>query len=322
MGHSRNRKHLCVIISGPTGAGKSAIACIIAEKLSGEIINADSRQFFSEISIGTAKPSPEIIDRIPHHLIGFLSIKDDFTVFDFRERVEAIIPGIWQRGNVPLITGGSGFYIRSLVKGIFDLPESSKNRLKEIRLSLESKTTDELYRQLALIDPCITVKLHANDRVRIRRALEIWHATGRPMSCWQAEARPARFLKECELFHFVVCPARSKLYQRIDARTEEMFAAGWVNEVRGLLNQGLGEYLRARAPIGYPEIADYLELGGRYQQLVEDVKRKTRNYAKRQISWFRKEEKCIWLSPQDETPEMIAHIILEYLREAYFATAG
>jgi len=304
------RKKPLVIIAGPTGTGKSAVACALAAGIRGEIINADSRQFYQETSIGTAMPSREALQQVPHHLVGFLSLKNGFTAFDFRQRVEKLVPEIWGRNRTPLLVGGSGLYIRALLKGIFDLPAEMKRDQRVVRARLEMKTTPELHSELSGVDPDLCPKLHANDRVRIRRALEIWHLTDRKMSAWQTEAKPAGFLARTELHYFILSPERAVLYRNLDARTEAMFAAGWVEEVRSLCAHGFEADLREKAPIGYREIADHIAGKLAYEDLVTGVKQKMRNYAKRQLTWFRREEGTVWLQTEDETPETVARRIL------------
>ncbi|MCM8815454.1 MAG: tRNA (adenosine(37)-N6)-dimethylallyltransferase MiaA, partial [Candidatus Omnitrophica bacterium] len=295
-------ENLFIILSGPTGTGKSSIAVELAKLIPSEIINADSRQFYIEISKGTAKPSEEALKIVPHHLYSFLSLKESFTVFDFREILEKLVPQIWKRKKAVILVGGSGLYIRALLKGIFDFPEEKKNMQKEIRKKFCDQETEKLYEKLKEIDPACASKIHPNDRVRITRALEVWLVSGIPMSQWQKKAQPASFIKDAKVVYWILNMDRGKLYNILDLRTEKMLESGWVEEVKEIIESGLSGHLKEKAPIGYIELCDFHQGRKNWKETVEIIKRKTRNYARRQITWFRKENGAEWIDISDIPP--------------------
>ncbi|MCM8759316.1 MAG: tRNA (adenosine(37)-N6)-dimethylallyltransferase MiaA [Candidatus Omnitrophica bacterium] len=288
-------ENLFIILSGPTGTGKSAIALELAKTIPAEIINADSRQFYREINVGTAKPSLEAFQQVPHHLYSFLSLKDDFSVFDFRKILEKLVPQIWKRKKAAILVGGSGLYIRVLLKGIFDFPEEKKEDQKEIRKILLKEKTENLYKKLKQVDPEATEKIHPNDKIRIVRALEVWLITGIPMSQWQQQAEPADFIKRAQVRYWILNMERDKLYHILDMRTEKMLEGGWLEEVKRIVEDGLKDYLKEKAPIGYIELCDFLDGKMDWNKTIETIKKKTKNYARRQLTWFRKEKEAHWI---------------------------
>ncbi len=281
------------IIAGPTGSGKTQAGFHLASSIKGEIINADSRQFYKEITKGTAKPSKTLLDSIPHHFIDFISIKEQFTVFDFKKEAEKIILDIQQKENIPIIVGGSGLYIRILLNGIFLMPQEMKDKQKIVREQLKEKTTEQLYKELLNINP--EIKIHSNDRIRIIRALEVWTLTGEPITSLWNKTEKSSIISESKIYYFILNPERENLYSRINERVDKMLDSGWIEEVKKLCHEGFTEDLRIKAPIGYPQIIDYLEGKCFIQDLPEIIKKKTRNYARKQLTWFRK-EKGIWLN--------------------------
>ncbi len=299
-----------IIIGGPTACGKSTIAFQIAKKINGEIISADSRQFYKEINIGTDKLPLWMREEIPHHMVDILSLREDFNIYNFSKKVFKIIKEIFQREKIPLIVGGSGLYLRSLIDGIFDIPEELKEKQKEIRELLEKRKTEQLYTELKKVDPEAAKKIHQNDRRRIRRALEVYYLIGKPISLLQKN-KPRETLKDYgELFYFILSRPRDILYRKISERVEKMFKEGWIEEVKKLKEKGYEQLLREKGPIGYSEILDFLE--GKLD--IESTKRliikKTKNFARRQLTWFRK-EKGIWIEVRNEreTVEKIINIL-------------
>lgn len=283
-----------LVIGGPTGIGKSAVAYSVAKEISGEIISADSRQFYREINIGTDKVPLWMRKGVPHHLIDFLSLKDDFDVYKFAKLAHEKTEDIRKRDKVPVVVGGSGLYLRSLVKGIFTVPDGCREKQQEIRRALEEKTTEILYRELQEIDPPLKEAIHRNDRKRIRRALEVYCLTGKPMSYWQKQKPETVFGGTCNMKYFILTRDRKEMYERIEQRVDKMFEDGWVDEVEKLREKGCVAYLRDKAPIGYMEILEYLDGKCNIEELKADIKQKTRNFAKKQLTWFRKEN-GIWL---------------------------
>lgn len=301
-------KRKAVIIGGPTGVGKSSVAFSVAEKADGEIISADSMQFYRETAIGTDKPPAWMREKIPHHLVDFLSLKDDFDVYEFAEAAAEKADDILARKKLPVIAGGSGLYLRILTKGIFTISGADKEKQKKVRETLEKKTTEELYKELEAGDPAILDSLHKNDRKRIRRALEVYHLTGRPMSFWQEQKTESAFGGETDVKYFILTRNREEMYNRIDCRVDKMFEAGWIEEVKRLKEEGFAGYLKSKAPIGYVEILEYLEGRLTLEELKSGIKQKTRNFAKKQLTWFRREE-GFWIEMDDGGEKAVEEIL-------------
>ncbi len=306
-------ENLFLIIAGPTGTGKSSIAVELCRILSGEIINADSRQFYKEINAGTAKPAESLMKQIPHHLYSFITLRENFTVFDYRQHLEKIVSEIWSRKKAAVLVGGSGFYIRSILKGIFDFPEEKKSIQNDIRKKLANKNFSELYEELKNIDPILAEKIHPHDRLRIIRGLEVWMITGKPMSDWQKQARPASFISEAFVKYWVINLPRDVLYNRLDLRTEAMLECGWLDEVKTLIKTGFKNYLKEKAPIGYIELCEFLDGVRNWDETVEIIKRRTRNYARQQITWF-KREKAEWVDVLNRHPSEIANQLINSIK--------
>jgi tRNA dimethylallyltransferase len=307
-----------LIIAGPTGTGKSSVALELAKIIPSEIINADSRQFYKEINIGAAKPPETAFQQVVHHLYGFISLKENFTVFDFRKELEKLVPEIWNRKKAVIVVGGSGLYIRAVMKGIFDFPAEKKAIQNEIRKKLLNYETGKLYQELKQVDCECASKIHPNDRRRIVRALEVYHLTGLPMSTWQKQAKPASFIQDAIVKYWILNMQREKLYSRLDLRVEAMLESGWLDEVKNLVDAGLKQYLEEKAPIGYIELCDYIEGKISYDYAVEIIKRKTRNYARRQLTWFRKEKDAEWIDVTTTHPEDVAMMLAEEIKKHTF----
>ncbi len=301
-------KRKAVIIGGPTGVGKSSVAFSVAEKTGGEIISADSMQFYRETGIGTDKPPAWMREKIPHHLMDFLSLKDDFDVYGFAEAAAEKAEDILGRNKLPVIAGGSGLYIRILTKGIFTIPGADREKQKNIRENLESKKTEELYGELEKADPAILGALHKNDRKRIRRALEVFLLTGKTMSFWQKQKTESAFAGGKDVKYFILTRDREEMYNRIECRVDRMFEAGWIEEVERLKEEGLAGYLKSKAPIGYVEILEYLEGRLTLEELKSCIKQKTRNFAKKQLTWFRRED-GIWIEMDDDGEKAVKEIL-------------
>ncbi len=295
------------VIGGPTGIGKSSVAYRVAKEINGEIVSADSKQFYREINIGTDKVPLWMRKEVPHHLIDFLSLEDDFDVYRFTELAHGKIREIESRNRIPVIVGGSGLYLRSLMRGIFTVPDGDREKQKEVRRELEEKTTENLYREMLDIDPALKENIHPNDRKRIRRALEVYHLTGKRMSFWQKQ-EPETVLGEEERFYFILFRERQEMYERIEKRIDAMFEDGWVDEVRQLKEKGFSSYLRDKAPIGYMEIIDYLDGRLGIEELKAGIKQKTRNFARKQLTWFRREDGA-WLQLHGDGSSAVDEIL-------------
>ncbi|MGB9677934.1 MAG: tRNA (adenosine(37)-N6)-dimethylallyltransferase MiaA [Candidatus Ratteibacteria bacterium] len=279
-----------IVIGGPTASGKTEISFRISKILNGEIISCDTRQFYKEINIGTDKPSEEMMKEIPHYFVNFLSLKEEFDVYKYSKLVMDKLEDILSRDKIPLIVGGSGFYIRILLEGLFSIPDELKNKQKEIREKLEKEKTEILYNRLKEIDPEISKKIHPNDRYRIKRAIEIYELTGKNMTYWQNQKTEFTLKDKGDVYYFILMRDRNLIYERIERRVEKMFENGWIEEVKDLKEKGLEKYLRLKAPIGYNEILDYLDNKIDFEELKKLIIKKTKDYARKQIIWFRKEK--------------------------------
>ncbi|MCM8820908.1 MAG: tRNA (adenosine(37)-N6)-dimethylallyltransferase MiaA [Candidatus Omnitrophica bacterium] len=313
MGMATKSKKRLLVIGGPTSTGKSDIAYNVALKINGEIISADSMQFYREINVGTDKVPLWMRERVPHHLIDFLSICDDFDVYQFIKLATGEIDEILRREKIPIVVGGSGLYLRCLLKGIFYIPDGMKEKQKDIRDKLENENTEILYQTLQKVDHSTAKVLHPNDRKRIRRALEVYYLTGKQMSLLQKERSPI-IPEDIKIHYYILTRDRKEMYNRIDERVEKMFESGWIEEVRDLRKQGYEEYLRLKAPIGYKEILEYLD--GKYtmDELKAMVKKRTKNLARRQLTWFRKED-GIWIEIKGDGEDAVSEIVKNFKGE-------
>ncbi|QWV96611.1 tRNA (adenosine(37)-N6)-dimethylallyltransferase MiaA [Geomonas nitrogeniifigens] len=292
-----------LVVGGPTGSGKSDLALKLAEQIDAEIVNADSMQIYRGLDIGTAKPSPEELARVPHHLIDIVSPDQDFTASDFRREASAAIEDIDRRGKRAIVVGGTGLYLRALLEGLVDSPTGDP----QLRRQFDDIPGDELLRRLADVDPETAARLHPNDRVRLVRALEVYTQTGRPISAFRAEhgfsGDHYRALK------LAISVDRAELYRRIDARVERMLEKGLVEEVRKLLLQGYSRELKSMRSIGYKEVTACLAGEMTLDEAVTLIKRDSRRYAKRQMTWFGRENDIYWLEYPAGFASILVHVI-------------
>jgi tRNA dimethylallyltransferase len=289
-------KKKVIVLAGPTGVGKTAFAIDVAEALGGEIISADSMQVYRGMDIGTAKANPHERAQVPHHLIDIRHIKESFNVVDFYYEARHCCQIVHGRDNVPIITGGSGFYIHSLLYG----PPSGPPSVPELRKSLEDEMeklgSEVLFERLREMDPHYANTITRNDKQKIVRALEIMTLTGKKVSklSWKGRRKPQNYDFRCWFLH----RPKEHLYKRIENRCEHMLAAGFLDEVHMLVKEGLQENSSASQAIGYRQALDYFKTPGSkedYQKFVESFKQASRNYAKRQLTWFRREPMFRWL---------------------------
>jgi tRNA dimethylallyltransferase len=295
-----------VVICGPTASGKTALALDLAARFAMEIISADSRQVYRGMNIGTAKPTPEELARVPHHLIDVVGPEEPFTAADFSHLGWEAIHDIRARGRLPLLVGGTGLYIRALTVGLLDAP----SECREIRRELLEKEVvggeGTLHRLLRETDPVLAARLHPRDRVRIVRALEVYRLTGNRLSELQENhgfsERPFRLL------NIGLSADREELYRRIDLRVEKMIAEGLIEEVQNLLTNGFSPGLKALQTIGYRESILYLQGEVDLAETVFQIQRNTRRYSKRQLTWFRKDTSIIWVDSLRESARIQALI--------------
>jgi len=281
-------------IAGPTASGKTALAVELALRLGGEVINFDSVQIYRCIQIATAKPTEEERRGVPHHLIDYVDPHRNYTAADWAADAAKAIAEIEARGRIPILVGGTGFYLRTLRQPLFESPktdEGLRRRLREIR---ERRGPEHLHRMLLRIDQDAAEKLSARDYPRVMRALEVYFQTGEAISKRQPNrADPPEFADRIRLF--VLNPPREELYDKINRRTEEHFAAGLVNEVERLLAEGIPASSNALGAHGYRRVCEFLRGERTLESSVEKTKQDVRNYAKRQLTWFRGEPDAVWL---------------------------
>nr|WP_243167568.1 MULTISPECIES: tRNA (adenosine(37)-N6)-dimethylallyltransferase MiaA [Lachnospiraceae] len=305
-----------IILTGPTAVGKTKLSIELAKAVNGEIISADSMQVYRRMDIGSAKIKKEEMGGIPHHLIDVLDPEEDFNVVRFQELAKAAMKEIWRRGRIPIVTGGTGFYIQAL---LYDIDFTENEEGTELRERLEALANEEgperFHKRLAAVDPKAAEEIHAHNVKRVIRALEYYEQTGQRISAHNEKQRekesPYRFA------YFVLNDERERLYGRIDARVDEMMKEGLVAEVEALQKEGCRRGMVSMQGLGYKEILDYLDGEQSLEEAVRILKRDTRHFAKRQLTWFRRERNVIWVLKQDFSykDENILAFMLEILRE-------
>ncbi len=285
-----------VVLTGPTAVGKTDISIEVAQQLPGEIVSCDSMQVYKYMDIGTAKPSISERETVPHHLIDVVTPDMDFNVARFQELAEAAISDIASRGRIPILVGGTGLYINAVVDGFLFPCEGASPKIRE---SLEEeaceKGGDVLYSKLEELDPQAARKIHPNDTRRIIRALEVYFTTGRPISEMWREGRRKKRARFDRLVMVGLVRERSALYERINRRCDKMIELGLVEETMQLLARGYSKTLTSGQALGYKEIVMYLKGECSLEEAVELIKRDTRRYAKRQLTWLRADPRIEWL---------------------------
>lgn len=287
-----------VVLVGPTAAGKSSLALALAESVGGEIIAADSMQVYRSLDIGTAKPTADERRRVPHHLLDLVDPDQPFTAADYAAHALSTIAEIRRRGRLPIMVGGTGLYVRAVLRGLFEGPGEAPCVREALRREAASEGPKVLHRRLAALDPEAAAAIHPNDLFRIIRALEVWVIKGQPISFLRAEGRGNRHRVPGPVLLFGLARARQELYSRIEARVEEMLRLGFVDEVRAVLDRGFAPELKPLRAIGYRHIISYLKGQVTLGRAVASLKCDTRRYAKRQLTWFRHEKDIIWLGTE------------------------
>lgn len=299
-----------VIIVGPTAVGKSRVAVILARHFRGEIINADSTQVYSGFNIGTDKPDEEMRRLAPHHLLDVMPPDVQFNAADFVALATKTAAEVIARGNLPIVVGGTGLYIQALLDGLFPGPGADRNIRKELKAEVETYGIDKLYTELERIDPEYASRIGRRDKVRIIRALEVYRLTGKPISShFQQTVSP---VKEFHILKLGLFLDRKELCSRIEQRVDRMFEKGLVDEVKNLINQGIDPRCPAFKALGYRSILSYLSGDISLMQAIELTKIKTRQYAKRQMTWFRKMPGLVWFSPEEI--ELIKKYLITHLK--------
>jgi tRNA dimethylallyltransferase len=289
-------KILCIV--GPTAAGKTALAIEIAQAIDGEILSADSRQIYKLLTIGTAKPSESELRAVPHHFIDILLPDQHFSAGDFSEQGREIIKDVDGRGKFPIIAGGTGLYIESLVDGLFIGPPIQSELRAKLEGQLQAEGGERLLEELKAVDPVAAGRMLPSNTRRIIRALEVYYTTGIPITVHHAQQKREP-LYDAEFVGLEW--DRKILYDRINARVDRMIAAGFLDEVKGLLESGYDERYKALQTVGYKEAYAYLRNETTFERMVELMKQNTRRFAKRQLTWFRYDERIRWYPISDES---------------------
>ncbi len=295
--------HPVIAIVGPTASGKSDLAIFLAEHFSGEIVNYDSVQIFRHLNIGTAKPTVEEQQRVPHHMIDIRELEDVFTAGDYEKEARRVLDELRIRRKVPILVGGTGLYLRALVEGLFEGPARStfwRNRLEALA---EQKGRPYLHRLLNRLDPATASRIAQRDKPKLVRALEVRLETGKSLSQHLAE-KPRRPLIGFQI-HFVgLNPAREELYRRIEDRVVRMFENGLEQEVRTLLANGIPPSVKPFEAIGYRHVISDIDSCIPREETIRIIQRDTRHYAKRQMTWFRKQSDVRWFDGPGDSDEI------------------
>jgi len=301
-----------LVICGPTASGKSELALDLARRLDGEIVNADSMQVYRGMDIGTAKPTPEQRAEIPHHLIDVADPDQPFSAADYAEAAHGTIHAISSRGKRVIVAGGTGLYIRSLLKGLVDSPGNTGEMRQELRAEAQERGNQAMLEELRRVDPELAERIHPNNLVRIIRGLEVFRLTGTPLSRYQQEHA---FSGQCyQSLQIGIRVERPLLYNRIDERVNRMLEQGLLQEVQQLLTAGYGPESKAMRAIGYKEMTAHL--AGEYglDEAIRLIKRDTRHYAKRQLTWFNAEKDILWLE-YPEKFDTILNTAIEFIEQ-------
>ena len=303
-----------VAIGGPTATGKTALSVALAKEFGGEVVNADSMQIYRGLDIGTAKPTAEERQGIPHHLMDFLPPEAPYSVADFTAAAAPLIEQLNSAGKLPIVTGGTGLYITSLMKGTAFAPEKTDPAIRaRLQTEADEQGSAAMYARLQQIDPAYAEKLHPNNLPRVIRALELFEATGRRMSEQQRAALaaepPYRSLCIC-----LTCRDRAELYRRIDRRVDSMLQNGVLEEAK-LVYDNRETYRTAAQAIGYKEFFPYFAGEMPLNDCANRLKQATRNYAKRQLTWFRHQANGVWLYVDEEPPApRAAELVRQFLQ--------
>ena len=283
-----------LVICGPTASGKTALAVALAKATGGEVVSADSMQVYRRMDIGTAKPTAEEMDGVPHHMLDVADPGEDYSVARYVADATACVEDILSRGKLPIVAGGTGLYIDNLLAGREFAAFTGAWRQK-LQDRAQREGIEVLYRELEQVDPQRAAKLHLADEKRIIRALEVWHETGETIT--EHDRRTAALPPRYEAVRIGLTFAeRADMWERIDRRVDQMMAAGLVEEVEGLLSSGVPESCTAMQAIGYKEMVAALREGRAVAEAAEEIKLRSRQYAKRQLTWFRREPSVKWIT--------------------------
>ncbi len=294
------REPLAVLLLGPTGSGKTALSLSLAERFNGEIVSCDSVAVYRGMDLGTAKPTPEERARIPHHLIDVADPDQPFTAGDYSRQARSALREIASRNELPIVTGGTGLYLRALTEGLFAGPARQEDLRQRLRRSAERHGSDWLHRLLTRLDPASAMRIHANDTPKLIRAIEVCLAARQPMSSVLARDPLTGF----RLLRIGLNPPRVALYERLNQRCAEMFASGLIQETRALL--ACYGPIKALDSLGYRQAQSVLLKGVSEKVAIAEAQQGHRNYAKRQLTWFRREPGVHWIEAFGDEPQALA----------------
>ncbi len=310
-----------IVLTGPTAVGKTALSIKLAKEVDGEILSADSMQVYRGMDIGSAKIRPEEMQGIPHHLIDVLEPDQEFNVVVFQRLCRQALEGIYRRGHIPILTGGTGFYIQAVLRDIdfTENPENTDYRRQLEQLASE-KGSQVLHEMLKEVDPEAALAIHSHNVKRMIRALEFYRFTGQKIS--EHNEREAERPSPYRCCYFVLSDDRETLYRRIEERVDRMLEEGLVEEVRTLMDRGCHRDMVSMQGLGYKEILDFLAGEITLEEAVYRIKIGTRHFAKRQLTWFRRESDVIWLNKPDYgyDEEKILAVMRRHLQEAGITT--
>lgn len=283
-----------IVLTGPTAVGKTSLSIALAKAVNGEIISADSMQVYQKMDIGSAKIRPEEMDGVKHYLVDVLDPKEDFHIVKFQQMAKTAMEKIYAKGKIPILVGGTGFYIQAITRDIdFTQARQEDSYRKDLELLVEEKGSEYLHEMLKKVDPKSAEAIHAHNVKRVIRALEFYHQNGTPISFHNEEQKQNE--SPYALAYFVLNMPRELLYQRIDRRVDQMLEEGLLEEVKALQKEGCHRGMVSMQGLGYKEILAYLEGEYPLEEAVRILKRDTRHFAKRQLTWFRRESEVVWV---------------------------
>jgi len=304
-------KRKLVVLTGPTAVGKTKLSIAFAKAIGGEIISADSVQVYKYMDIGSAKITKKEMDGVPHHLVDILEPTEEFHVQRFQELVKEAMAGIYERGHIPILVGGTGFYIQAILYDIDFSEEETSELRKELEMKAKDMGNHKLHEWLREIDPESAQKIPENNVKRVIRAIEYYLVNGEKISKHNEEQRAKE--SPYDFRYFVLNIDRERLYERIEKRVDIMFEDGLLDEVKELKDMGCVRGMTSMQALGYKEVLDYLDGECTLDEAVYKIKRDTRHFAKRQLTWFRRESDVIWVQKEDfeESDEKICEFMLE-----------
>jgi tRNA dimethylallyltransferase len=301
-------------IQGATASGKSNFALELAQSLNTEIISADSRQIYKFMDIGTAKPSLQDRKKVQHHLIDIITPDQYYNAGKFARAAGSIASGLNDKGKIPLIVGGTGFYIKSLLEGLAVIPEIPGNIKKDLIKKHQEKNNQQLYDYLTSVDPAAASRINFQDRQKLLRAISVYEFTGQPISSYWQQQKPETNVHS---YNILITRDRELLYRKIEERIDRMLESGLLNEIEDLLNKGYKKKDPGMRSVGYQEFIPYFQKGADLKQCLELAKQHTRNYAKRQLTWLKKIEFDLTLDASSINFSQIFRDIEDSLRRTY-----